>query len=280
MKPVKSVIAVISILSMTFISTQAFSSSGTSKYVKKVSLSLPGMAAIINIQNQSVDKLLSSLNLKVKTSSMTFDVSGSGVVCKGSKVEFIGSKAHFGTVGIMNDGKHINEIGSMYDKSKIDVSVLDSDHDVAEAGHDTFTVPLSSVKNGHPALRVNALDELSKKLQQFIQGGGKEIDFYKQDQEIVLKRPISLTGSCRKKNDTNKASVGYETKNHTIQIKYKGDPELVKEITPVLNAQLQGNLPNQVNNIFPFKLDNATFQLNMLTNSRPQNPYEFSSQWQ
>lgn len=262
MKKNTPIIVSASILAISLMSAQTFAASGTSKYVENVGLSLPGMAAIINIENQSANKLLSSLNLKVKTTNMQFDVSGSSVVCKGTGIKYVGSTAQFGPVNIMNDGTQINTSSSLYGQQSIDVAYLDSDNKIAEAGQDVFTVPLNSVKNGHPAVRVDALEELNKKLQTHIQGGGKAIDFYKQDQEIVLQRPISLTGACAKKNNPFKASVGYETKNHTIQVKYKGDPSLTEK--PVLNAQLIGNMPNQVDaGDQPFKLHTADFMANI-----------------
>ncbi|WP_438969731.1 hypothetical protein, partial [Methylophaga sp.] len=71
-----------------------------------------------------------------------------------------------------------------------------------------------------------------------------------------------LGAACSKENNPNKVSSGYETKNHTIQIKYKGDPALKQ--SPVLNAQLQNNMPNQIDaGDQPFKLHNGEFMANI-----------------
>jgi hypothetical protein len=124
-----------------------------------------------------------------------------------------------------------------------------------------FSVPLNKIKNGHPALRVDPLEELEKVRQAF---NGSDVDFYKQDREIVLQRPISLGAVCGKLKKTDQRSVGFETKNATIKIKYQGDPSINDK--PVLNAQLtNNNMPNQVqqNPDLPFQLNDIEFQSNM-----------------
>jgi hypothetical protein len=264
MKPIKALVLSASVLALglpTVISS-AYAAQGTSEYVQNIDLGLPGMASIIHIENKSADKVLSSLNLDVKTNTLEFETRGS-IVCKGSNVVHIGSNIHFGPVNITNGGQHINASSTLHSDT-IDVSVLDSDNPIAESSPDLYTVPLHSVKNGHPALRVNPLEELEKARQAF---NGSDLAFYQQDQEIVIKRPLSLTGACGKKNNPNKVSVGYHTREHVIQIKYKGDHTLtelpVVKVNPNLNQG--GGLPNQVqqNQNLPFQLNNVTFQPNI-----------------
>ncbi len=240
-------------------SQTAHAAQASSQYVENVDIDLTGMAAIINIENASANKHLNALDLDVKTTVMQFEVAGL-VECKGSNVMFKGSKHFFGPVNIMDDGGAINSASALYDKTA-KPGYTDSDYPNAEYGGEVFTVPLNQVKNGHPALRVDPLEELEKARQAF---NGTDLEFYQQDQELVLQRPISLSGACGKKNNPNKASLGYETKDHTIQIKYKGDPGLNE--TPVLNAQLQGGggVPNQFDEgDQPFILNGADFMANL-----------------
>lgn len=257
MKTIRSFIAKASLTAMTLAAAQANAfDQGSSQYVKNVDMNFIGQAAVINIENKSANKLLSELDLEVKTNNMQFELSGT-VECKGTNVGFVAAAAHFGPVYIRDPG--INSTSVLYTENSIDVAVVDG---ITEYTPFVFNVPVNQIDNGHPALRVDALEELNKKLQVHIQGGGKEIDFYKQDQHMVLQRPISLSAICGKENNPNKRSSGYETKDHTIQIEYKGDPALTE--VPVLNAQLQGNMPNQVQaGEQPFKLHTAEFMANI-----------------
>ncbi len=257
MNPIKSSILSASLIALALASSQTYATSGTSQYVKDVRLSFPGMAAVINIENTSANKHLNALDLKVKTNALNFDISGT-VECQGTNVSMAAAYAFFGPVNISGSGLNTN--ATLYQENSIVVS--EDDGGIVENSSDTFTVPLNSIKNGHPALRIDALEELNKKLQAHIQGGGTALDFYKHDQDIVLQRPISLGAVCSKENNPNKASAGYETKNHVVQIKYKGDPALNE--TPVLNAQLKGNMANQIDaGDQPFKLNSAEFMANI-----------------
>ncbi|MFD2206533.1 hypothetical protein [Kiloniella antarctica] len=231
-------------------------SSGNSEYVDNVNLGFPGYAAVINIKNTSVNNNFKTINLDVLEDKLNFKISGT-VTCKDkNNVKFLGAHVYFGGVGIGGLGG-LSTSGTLFHDT-IDVGYTDGSHSISEYTEDTFTVPLNEVKNGHPALRVDALKELDKKLQAYVQGGGEAIEFYKLDQEVVINRPISLAAICGK-NGNN--TVGFETKNHTIQIKYEGDPNLKQ--APMLNAQLGGNLPNQINQNLPLQLSQATFQPNM-----------------
>ncbi|GJL86129.1 MAG: hypothetical protein DHS20C02_19040 [Micavibrio sp.] len=238
------------------INNQAHAAQGSSQYVENVDIDLPGMAAVVNIENAAANKHINALDLDVQESKMDFEVGGL-IKCDGTNMEVVGTSAHFGPVNISGAG--INSSATLH-SSSFEVSEY-VNNDIPEyVPPSTFSVPLNKVKNGNPALRVDPLAELEKARQAF---NGTDLEFYKHDREIVLQRPLSVSGACRKQNNTNKVSSGYETKNHVIQIKYKGDPALNE--TPVLNAQLgQGNMPNQLDaGEQPLNLGEATFQPNM-----------------
>jgi hypothetical protein len=230
--------------------------SASSQHVDAVNLSFPGQAAVINIKNNSANKDVSKIKLAVEGSSMAFTLAGSVYCDPGLNVRFKGATAYFGPVNLNDDA--LNSSGTLHSQS-VSVGYKEKNKDVVEYTEDVFTVPLNKVVNATPSLRVDALGEMEKKLQAHIQGGGKAVDFYQQDHDIVLQRPISLAGIC---GNNSKNTVGYYTKNHTVQIKYKGDPQIFQPAQ--VNAQLaNAGLPNQVGNNLPFRLDQATFQANI-----------------
>lgn len=233
----------------------ALASSASSKYVDKVALTFTGMAVQIHVENQSANKHLSKVNLKTKNSSMSFDYSGHVECNPGIGRRFKGAYITFGNVSLSGEG--INDTSGAYTLST-DVAHTIKKSDIAESTPKTFVVPLSKVKNVAASLRVDPIAEVNKKLQQHLAGGGNAVDFYRQDHTIVLQRPISLSALC---GTNSKSSGGYETKNHVIQIEYKGDSKVYDKA--VINASLANQLPNQVTNDLPFKLDKAQFQANM-----------------
>lgn len=258
MKPVK--ILVLSTLAIGLgalgVSNQAYADySGTSEYVKSVNVDFPGLAAVITVKNTSANKHVNAVKLEAQESKLDFLLDGLVECKKQNKVVFGRADAYFGIVGIGGLGD-INITSTLFNE-QVNVAYTEKGNDIAEATQDTFSVPLNKLKNGHPAVRVDALAEIDKKLQAYVQGGGKAVDFYKQDHDIVLQRPISLVGMCGKPANH---TYGFKTKNHTVQIKYVGDPEINDK--PILNAQL-GNVPNQIKNDLPIKLDKAEFQPNI-----------------
>lgn len=229
----------------------------TSEYVTGINLSFPGQAAVLTVRNISPNKMVDAVDLKVQESKLDFDMSGS-VTCKSAnKVAFHGAWGYFGPVAMGGLNNLKTEATLHYDD--LDVAYTDKNHDIAEYTVDTLSVPYSKIKSGHPAIRVDAVAEIEKKLQAFVQNGGKASDFYKQDQDIVLQRPIALVAMCGKPADN---TYGYVNKNHTVQIKYIGDPAV--QDVPILNAQMNNN-PNQIgqNENLPFQLNNIQFQPNI-----------------
>jgi hypothetical protein len=261
MKPIKTFVLGVGILSMGMgvagLENQVHAgSSASSEYVKDVDLAFPGTAAVITVRNTAVNKHVSAVSLKVQESKLDFLLNGS-VTCKeGNNIFFGRADAYFGSVA-MGGLNNIYTNATLH-VEQVDVAYTDKAHKIAESTEDTLSVPVNKLKNGHPLLRVDALQELAKKLQIHVQGGGKAVDFYRQDHSIVLQRPISLVAICGKPGDS---TYGYETRNHTIQIKYVGDPAV--NDTPVLSATVAKNMPNQINSDLPIQMDKADFQPNM-----------------
>lgn len=241
------------------VSTNALAVTVSSEYVKSVGLSFPGQAAVINIENNAANKHINSLNLKVKEQKMDFTLSGSITCRKGNKIKYSGNVAYFGPIALGGFGQVVTS-ATLHSENNIDAAVhKEGSNEIVEYAEDVFSVPLNKVKNGHPTVKVDPIAELNKKLQAHIQGGGTKLSFYQQDQQIVLQRPISLAGYCHKNGD---AKPGYASGNHTIQIKYKGDPQLNDKA--VINAAIGQQMGNiQVNPNLPFKLNSAEFQPNL-----------------
>lgn len=262
MKPIKTLALGVSAVAISFgafgTTTQAFAAAeGHSEYVENVDIDFSGPTAVITVKNVSANKHVNALDLKTQESKLDFLVDGFVKCKKANGVDFLGAEAYFGGVGIGGFGQ-LTTTGTLHSE-KIDVAFTDKAHEIAEATEDTFSVPLNKIKNGHPALRIDPLEELEKARQAF---NGSDVDFYKQDQEIVLQRPISLGTVCGKLNNTDKRSVGFETKNATVKVKYVGDAAV--NDTPVLKAQLANN-PNQIqqNPDLPFQLNGVDFQPNI-----------------
>lgn len=229
----------------------------TSEFVEDVSLTFPGYAAQIEIENMSGNKHVSAVNPVVKTSNLEFDINGT-VKCKSAnKVEFRNAWAFFGP--LFHAGSQGVKTDAALHNQEVDVAYHEKGN-LPEYTEDTFVVPYNKIKQGHPAIRVDALEELNKKLEAHVQGGGDPLEFWQNDQDIVLQRPISLMGSC---GNNTENSAGFVKQDATIQIKYKGDPAVNDK--PVINAQLaqNGGMPGQVNNDFPIQIVNASFQPNM-----------------
>lgn len=252
---------------IAFMSAQAIAFEGNSSLVKNVDMSFPGYAAVINIYNGASSKHISKLDLKVQQSKIDVEIDGLVQCAQDKDVHFSRAKAYFGKVVIDGQGNIIDS-PSLYGDG-IDVAkklwsagfwIKNQWTTEGLPGPETFSIPLSALKNGGASVRLNPLEELAKELQKHTNGGGSALDFYKNKQEIVVKRPISLAGWCRKGNSEK---GGFETKDFTIQIKYAGDPALTNKAQ--LSGQLgNGNTPNQFNaGEQAFKLLSADFMANI-----------------
>ncbi len=257
MKPIKTLLLGASILAVGMAAgAQAQASGSTQEFVKKVSLSFPGSAAQIDVKNTSGSKSLNTLKLTPVGSNMDFTISGKVECDKGTAAEVIkyaGANIHFGTVTLAGDSYNSNALYA----DDADVAYTDKYNKVAEGHEDTFSVPLSAVKNGHPALRVDPVAEIEKAAQEFVNNGGKLVDFYRQDRVVSVNRPITLLGSCSRGPRIDR---GYDTEYATIQINYKGDPELTDKgiLNPKVGGAKGGIQSNQ-----PLQIDHADFQANI-----------------
>ena len=236
----------------------------TTELVTEIDLTFPGAAAVITVENGANNKHVSNVDLEVQQNDITFTSTGS-VTCKKqgafNSIDFLGATLWFGPLAHNGFGNVIST-ATLTDTS-YNPAVDDHSGVVEAMGEYDWVVPLNAIKNGHPAIRVDPIAEVEAMLQKHIQGGGDPVDFYRNNQETVIQRPLSLSAQCNKTSLTDyDTQVGYVVEDYTIQIKYVGDPEVFE--TPQLNAQLQGGgLANEVNQDLPFKLEQATFQPNM-----------------
>jgi len=233
--------------------------SGNSAYVHDVHLSFPGFAAVITVRNTSANKHVNAVNLQVQETHADFLLSGSVICESNNKIHFEDAAAYFGPVG-MGGLDNVNASSALYTESNFSVASYKlSDNVAPEYSEEIFSVPLNAIANGHPAIRMNPLEEVEKMLQAHINNGGTEAEFYQQQHEVVLQRAISLSGTCQK---DGLSKSGFQTENHAIQVRYLADPQV--HDNPVLNAQLGGNLPQQFGGAYqPLMITDAFFQPNM-----------------
>ena len=254
-------------LSVGAVSIQAHAAmEGNSEYVENVDVDIVdrgptqmiSRAPDIIIENKALNKHINALDLKVQGTVIDFDMHGY-VKCKNANgIVFMGAWAYFGNVGIGGFDQLVTT-GTLH-SDKINVAFSDKANPIVEYTPETFSVPLNSIKNGHPALRIDPFEELEKARQAF---NGNDVDFYQQDREIIVQRPIAVGAICGNLKNTDKRSVGYEIKQAGIKIMYKGDPAI--NSNPVLNAQLADSVPGQIqqNPNLPFQLVKADFMANI-----------------
>ena len=228
---------------------------GKSEYVDAIQFYFQNHddVGVLNIHNTSPSKNIDDLNLKVQENTLEY-VMGGHIHCKGSNVE---QKLHahgfFGPLGINGFGNLVSNATLYHDNQMI----LSKKGGVV--AYDQFSIPLNQIKNGSPALKVDPLAELEKARQAF---NGSDLQFYQQDREIILERPISFAAMCGKKNNPNKSSAGFHTKTAKVKIKYKGDPAL--KVLPKLSAKLGNNAPNGFQaGDQPLKITSMNFQPNL-----------------
>ncbi|WP_417428626.1 hypothetical protein [Kiloniella sp.] len=206
----------------------ANSARNNSDYVKDVTLSMDGINLnMIELKNMSGSKLVSKVDIQPVNSVMNIPLKGFVQCSKSKKVDFDKATMYFGSV--QRQGDTILPVNALYEDGyhptfKVWTGYLGGW--IAEAGnYEPFKVPLSNIKNGHPSVRVDPVEEFNKKLEDHVNGGGDELEFLKQDQYLTILRPVSLAGYCNKGADRK---GGYETSMLPISIKFKGDPNLVK----------------------------------------------------
>jgi hypothetical protein len=239
------------------------SANQTSEYLSSISLDVEqGINShMVVLHNVSGSNDANSVNIQPQQNELTFNLDGEVECIDDNDIFYDNSKAYFGPVSLFVDMIIDNQAlfdapyspTFAYGKGKFEIH---------EAGNfDPFVVPLAQIKQGHPAIRFDPIEELNKKLQQHLNQGGTKLDFYQNDHLINVQRTISMASWCRLEGSNTK-KAGFAAKVVELTVKYEGDPNLTKE-SPKLNAQLGNNVPNQFGNQFETDLANVTFQPNM-----------------
>lgn len=245
-----------------FLQSMVGSANQTSDYLSSISLSIEqGINThLVEVHNVSGNNNVNTMNLQPIETELSFNLNGHVSCVADNDIMYDSSKAYFGPVSLFIDT--ITDTQALY-QSTYHPQFTDGKGNkrFTEAGNfDPFVVPLAQIKQGHPAIRFDPVEELNKKLQQHINQGGTKLDFYQQDHFVNVQRTVSMAGWCRLEGSNTK-KAGFASTVVELTVKYEGDPNL-KEM-PVLNAQLANNLPNQVANNFEVDLANVTFQPNM-----------------
>ncbi|WP_417453066.1 hypothetical protein [Kiloniella sp.] len=228
----KNILLTTSILALTATAltpvVNANSPRSNSDYVKDVTLSMKGINVnMIELKNMSGSKLMSKINVQPVNTVMNIPLKGFVQCSKSKKIDFNKGRMYFGAA--QRQGNKIVPVNALYEDGyhptfKVWTGTFGGW--IAEAGNaEAFKVPLANIKNGHPSVRVDPVEEFNKRLEEHVNGGGDELDFLKQDQFFSIMRPVSLAGYCNKGADSR---GGYVTASVPIGIKFKGDPTLVK----------------------------------------------------
>lgn len=236
-------------------------------YVERIDLSQGGGINVhILLKNTSANKHVDAVKVAPASGTMEIPLDGHVKCEKDKDTNYDNAKAYFGTVSLFVD--EINPVNVLYEASfnpsNTTWNGVGNGKWVTEAGDGVpFTVPLAQIKQGHPALRLDPVAEMEKKLQTHLNQGKSKAEFYQKDQFVEVERPITLAGWCRKTISFSQAvsKAGYKTIMAKLTIRYEGDPAVTD--APKLNAQMQGNMPNAINQDLPMQLVEATFQPNM-----------------
>ena len=229
-------------------------SSGSSAYVHDVELEFEGVGPIIVVKNVSQNKHVSAVKLSTQGTQLDIGVAGT-VTCAGDdEILFQKSEIYFGPVSLTG-ADDIDESATL---ASDDISVSSTkvgDNLVEAAGllNQLMQVPFATIDSGPAHLRLDPVEEIEKKLQAHLQGGGTAADFFRNEQFTSVTRPISLAGWCRK-NGVSKA--GFETRDLKIMIRYEADPQV--NDGPVMNPQHQFQEVAQ-----PLEITETAFQPNM-----------------
>ncbi|MDH5191520.1 MAG: hypothetical protein OEW89_09760 [Gammaproteobacteria bacterium] len=241
---------------------QANPTSQNGAQVDNISLSSPGINSnMIILKNTSANKHVNAVKITPESSNININLQGTVKCAKDKDVKFTHAEAYFGPVymfvNTIQSPKALYEAGYAPSVTEWHGHLTGW---ITEGGNaQKFSVPLAQIKQGDADIRFDPVAELNKKLQTHLNQGGTKLSFYKQDQLIYVKRPISLVGWC--KPGIQASTPGYKTIMADLVIKYEGDSKVTN--VGVVNAQLQGGMPQQIDNALPFKLTNATFQPNM-----------------
>ena len=232
--------------------TGAFANPIIADGIESISLNLGKTAYEVRVHNASQSTALASLNLAVKTNTLNIPAQGSAKCSKGNP--FLYSSIG---IGVFNptflDANVIHSVDF-----PIAAMEWSNGQWIAEAMDPNFsyTAPVASLQNpGKPDLQIDALAEVAKLRDAYIQNGGTELGFYRATHEVVLERKVSAIVSCL---DASYTAAGKATvwKPITVKVIYEGDPDLTNF---ALNAVLQGQggLVNEVNQDLPMNVNSG-----------------------
>ena len=230
--------------------------------VHSVDFSITSPTPVITIQNNSGSKSIHNIQLGVQTPTISYELEGLVICQKGKKVKYVGSTAFFGTATTWNNESIVD--WQTLHSQQINPSHGQKGSNIIESGDSDIIVdiPVAKIGEGHPALRVNPLEEIEKKRQAFLSNGGSDLDFYRQNHQINLSRPFSMSGACQKQKwGQYHGNVKIAVKSVPLTIKYIGDPTLTDAalIKPGLTP---ATIPGYTHNL-PYKLEQMTFQPNL-----------------
>lgn len=231
MKSIKTMALTTSVLvAATAFNPTAFAKSAhtNSEYVEDVTLEMKGsLLNMVELKNISSSKLISKVNIQPVDTVMNIPLRGFIQCIKDKKIDFEKARMFFGTAHLQ--GNSIVPVNATYQHSyypsyQVWTGILGGW--MAQAGNSTpFEVPLAKIKNGHPSVRFDPVEEFNKKLAEHVNGGGTELEFLKNDQIFSVERPVTLAAYCSK-GPIPKG--GYATTMVPISIRFQGDPNLVK----------------------------------------------------
>ncbi|MFN3580958.1 MAG: hypothetical protein ACK4VV_10860 [Pseudomonas sp.] len=233
------------------------------EYISGVTLNVePGIHShSVVLKNIAASKQLTAMQLQAQTSHIEVDVYGLVSCAASNQVGFAQARAYFGPISLFLES--VQSPQTLFDAPyHPSFTTGKGNKRITEAGNATpLSIPLSSIQQGHPAVRFNPQEELNKKLQQHLNQGGSEIDFYRQDHYITVNRTLSLAGWC-KNNTSNISRPAVASVPIGMTVIYNGDPDLIAPVQ--LSAQLANSqMPDQISHDLPFALSAATFQPNM-----------------
>ncbi len=194
----------------------------TTTAVTDITFTGPPAVVEVLLKDQSGGNAVAQVNVQPVTTSLSIPVT-STVKCAKSQWGYSHSKVGFGA----------------FNPTFLDAGVVHQEEN-PQAGSTTWTglkwiteaaaqhmyqVSLNELKNpGKPERQLDVLAEFNAAMNTFIQQGGTQLDFLKEDRTIDVQRHISVLGACW----TGVSSKGFATytKPLTVRIKYQGNPQL------------------------------------------------------
>ncbi|SDU07521.1 hypothetical protein [Halopseudomonas salegens] len=233
------------------------------EYISGVSLSVEKgiYTHSVELENIAASKQLQAMQLQPDKTHVDVDFTGLVSCAASNNVGFDHARAYFGPISLFLDSVQSPQtlFDAVYHPS---FTSGKGNKRVTEAGNQqSFSIPLSQIKQGHPAIRFNPQEELNKELQQHLGQGGSAIDFYRQDHYITVSRTVSLAGWC-KNTSSNTSRPAFASTSIDMTVIYKGDPDLIAPVQ--LSGQLAGTeMPGHIGHDLPLMLNSASFQPNM-----------------